>query len=54
MSLLLNVVPAIVVDKFTSSMNPTCPSWRITCIQKRLMNHPKTVSSVHVSIFRIL
>ena len=54
MSLSLNVVPAIVVDEFTSSMNPTCPLRRIACVQKRLMNHPKTVSSVHVSIFRIL
>ena len=53
-SLSLNVVPAIAVDEFTSSMNLTCPSWRIACVQKRLMNHPMTVSSVHVSIFRIL
>ena len=53
-SLSLNLVPAIVVDEFTSSMNSTCPSWRIACVQKRLINHPKTVSSVHVSIFRIL
>ena len=27
---------------------------RIVCIQKRLVNHPKIVSSVHISIFRIL